>query len=132
MNNNNNLSLSKHNPTLLPAKFAQSVTAIALSTKFSLRTAAFLIELFLDSLRNTTTSSIDIARKLVITALNSSLKKCDPNNSFEDLESLSLSSGLSALGINCNSNLNDVHLRLLEGYTGLGELLLIYDSLLRI
>ncbi|TIB06195.1 hypothetical protein E3P96_00699 [Wallemia ichthyophaga] len=102
--------------------FAQSVTAISLSTKFSLRTAAFLIDLFLHGFRSTTTSSIDIARRATISAINSALRTYDPTTDDIDLEHLSLSTGLAALGISCTSSSNpdQVHRKLLEGYTGLG------------
>ncbi|TIB90068.1 hypothetical protein E3Q18_03902 [Wallemia mellicola] len=122
MNDNDKLTFSINDNTLLPTRFAQSITAIALSTKFSLRTAAFLIELFLDGFRNTTTSSIDIARRATITAINSALRRYDPSSDYIDLDKLSLSTGLAALGINCSSTANpdEVHRKLLEGYTGLG------------
>ncbi|TIA87038.1 hypothetical protein E3P99_03442 [Wallemia hederae] len=120
--NISSLSFTSASSTLLPARFAQSITAIALSTKFSLRTAAFLIELCLDGFRSTTTSSIDMARRATISAINSALKTYDPNTDNIDLDHLSLSTGLAALGISCttSSNPDHVHRKLLEGYTGLG------------
>ncbi|WAR58199.1 hypothetical protein PtB15_5B431 [Puccinia triticina] len=56
---------------LLPQNLANFITAASLATRVSLRSSAFFIELILESLRYSTTTSLSITRRALISAVGS-------------------------------------------------------------
>ncbi|KAH9458028.1 hypothetical protein Pst134EB_010332 [Puccinia striiformis f. sp. tritici] len=96
---------------LLPQNLAQFITAASLAARVSLRSSAFFIELIIESLRYSTTTSLGITRRALISAVGSA--RAIHHNS-------STSNQPNQISIHCNNNSNSNYLNVLDHYTNVG------------
>ncbi|KAI9609338.1 hypothetical protein H4Q26_007288 [Puccinia striiformis f. sp. tritici PST-130] len=96
---------------LLPQNLAQFITAASLAARVSLRSSAFFIELIIESLRYSTTTSLGIIRRALISAVGSA--RAIHHNS-------STSNQPNQVSIHCNNNSNSNYLNVLDHYTNVG------------
>ncbi|WAQ84851.1 hypothetical protein PtA15_5A424 [Puccinia triticina] len=89
---------------LLPQNLANFITAASLATRVSLRSSAFFIELILESLRYSTTTSLSITRRALISAVGSA-RAIHYNTTTTTTN---------------NNNNNNPYLNVLDHYTNVG------------
>ncbi|OAV90853.1 hypothetical protein PTTG_28188 [Puccinia triticina 1-1 BBBD Race 1] len=90
---------------LLPQNLANFITAASLATRVSLRSSAFFIELILESLRYSTTTSLSITRRALISAVGSAR---------------AIHYNTTTTTTNNNNNNNNPYLNVLDHYTNVG------------
>nr|XP_031860024.1 uncharacterized protein CI109_004632 [Kwoniella shandongensis]KAA5527096.1 hypothetical protein CI109_004632 [Kwoniella shandongensis] len=118
-------------PTIFPTPIANLVTAVATSTRLSLRMAAFLIEAMLETSQYSTRMSLGYTRRLLITAISSARRVYLMTNAARDGDLLGLITGgtsggaggemtVSGDGYKSTPATTDAFLQVLDKYTNLG------------
>ncbi|KAK8854844.1 hypothetical protein IAR55_003583 [Kwoniella newhampshirensis] len=114
-------------PTIFPTPIANLVTAVATSTRLSLRMAAFLIEAMLETSQYSTRMSLGYTRRLLITAISSARRVYLMTNAARDGDLLGLLTGGGTGGNSSEAGgdykptpTTDAFLQVLDKYTNLG------------